>query len=152
MSNYTINNPKTLINGIEYNWSTVSFSIGLYTFSGITDISYTEAMQKQFLYGRGNKAVAFTPSNYELSGSITIHKSELEILHQSALEAGKKSILELEPFVVTIIYRSLDNVRLITEVLEGVSITNITNSTTQGDEAVTVTLDFISHNLSKATI
>lgn len=153
MSNYTTNNPvTTLINGIEYNWSSVNFVISGTLIEGITDISYQENLTITPLYGRGNKANAYSVGNHEYTGSITIRKSELDKLTVGAQNALKDTILHLEPFPINIVYKSLDETRIVSEILVNCMFTSVDTSSSQGDEAVGVTLPFIYTDIKKVIL
>lgn len=144
MANYNTNNPvTTLINGIEYSWSSVNFVISGTLIEGITDISYSQNLQITPLYGRGNKVNSYSVGNHEYTGSITIRKSELDKLTVGSQNALKESILHLEPFPINIVYKSLDDARIVTEQLLNVMFTTIDTSSSQNDEAVTVNLNFL---------
>ena len=153
MSNYTINNPATLINGLEFGWSSINLSFpGGYNIIGVTEISYEENLNKEPLYGKGSKPVAYGTGNHGYTGSVTVYKSEFDRIELAAQIAGDITSLHTEPFSVTIMYRNLGDTKITTERLTGVTITNISNSAGQGDTGLLTTLTFFFTDMERVII
>lgn len=68
--------PTPLINGINYSWSNIKFSLFGVPLIGITEIDYIRKMKKENNYGYGQDPISRGYGNIEPDGGITIYWDE----------------------------------------------------------------------------
>ena len=129
----------TLINGIEYSWSTITITVNGTPIAGATGVSYSETRTKENIYGAGDKPVSRGRGNREYEGSLTLLKSELEALKNSS---PNRSVLDIPPFVISISFVP-DGSQPVTEVLKYVEFTEEPFDGSQGDTSFELELPFI---------
>ncbi len=129
----------TLINGIEYGWSSIRVTINGTVLAGIRGISYTKTREKEYIHGAGSEPVSFGQGNTTYEGSLTLLKSELEALKNSA---PNRSIVDIPPFSVTVSFVP-DGAQPVTELLKNVVFTEQVMDGSQGDMSFELELPFI---------
>lgn len=128
-----------MFNSKEYEWSNTKVVLGGRTITGIRGIEYKEALEKEYLYAKGNKPVGIQHGNYSYDGKITILQSELIALKEAAKLAGK-NLLKLS-FSIVVAYGNVSEGDPIhTDTLLGVEFTDITKAMKQGDKMMEVEL------------
>ncbi len=90
-----------LINGREFGWADIAFSIGGIPVSGITAIKYEEEQEKEDIYGAGRTPVTRGYGRIKIKASITLLGSTVMALTAQAPE-GK--LHRISPFPVTVSY------------------------------------------------
>ena len=129
----------TLINGIEYGWSSIRVTINGTVLAGIRGISYTKTREKENVYGAGNEPVSRGLGNTTYEGSITLLKSELEALKNSS---PNRSIVDIAPFTITVSFVP-DGAQPVTQLLKYVEFTEEVMDGSQGDMSFELELPFI---------
>lgn len=129
----------TLINGIEYSWSTITITVNGTPVAGATSVNYTETRTKENIYGSGDKPVSRGRGNREYEGALTLLKSELEALKNSS---PNRSVLDIPPFTITISFVP-DGAQPVTEVLKYVEFTEQPFDGSQGDTSFELELPFV---------
>ena len=127
------------INGVAYAWEGITVNASYGEMIDIKDISYDEGQEKEALYGKGSKPVAYGKKNVTSTGKMTLRREEL--LKWEKHEG--KSVIDLDPFPITVSYAAKDR-DTTTDVLRQCVITNKAGmGAAQGDGEVTVDLDFL---------
>ncbi|MGL4367654.1 MAG: hypothetical protein ACRCTQ_05195 [Brevinemataceae bacterium] len=135
---------SALINGKFFDWGDITISLlplSPVLFSA-KEISYSEEMEAEAIYGRGRAPIGFGRGNWKASGSLSLLKSEFEAL---AL-ATPNGILNLDPRVViiNIVYSNMfeGTTPLSTDTLTGIRFTKISDKAAQNDKSIYTSLDF----------
>jgi len=123
-------------NSDEYAWKDITAVVNGRPLLGITGVKYGEKIDREYLYGKGNKPRAIQDKNISYEGELKVRQSELEALTASS---PKKSILNLTLDVVTIAYAPEDGV-ITTDQLVHVKFSENMKELNQGDAAMEVTL------------
>ena len=133
------------INGKQFDWGDITISLLPITPVVFTakSISWDEELEAEAIYGKGRVPVGYGKGNWKASGKIEMLKSEFEAL---ALIAPS-GILNMDPrfTVINVLYsNSLDSlIPLTTTTLTGIRFTKASDSATQGDKELKVSLDFL---------
>lgn len=124
-----------LINGNRYDYSSVEITLNGSRVLGISECSYTSALEPGTVFGTGAQILGRTRGQLEESGSMTLYKQEftelIAALGQGYMEAA---------FDVTVSYRDTGS-PLTTDVLRGCRITSVADSPAQGSDAIAVSCD-----------
>lgn len=133
------------INGKQFDWGDITISLLPITPVVFTakSISWDEELEAEAIYGKGRVPVGYGKGNWKASGKIEMLKSEFEAL---ALIAPS-GILNMDPrfTVINALYsNSFDSlIPLTTTTLTGIRFTKASDSATQGDKELKVSLDFL---------
>ena len=133
------------INGKQFDWGDITISLLPITPVVFTakSISWDEELEAEAIYGNGRVPVGYGKGNWKASGKIEMLKSEFEAL---ALIAPS-GILNMDPrfTVINVLYsNSFDSlIPLTTTTLTGIRFTKASDSATQGDKELKVSLDFL---------
>ena len=133
------------INGKQFDWGDITISLLPITPVVFTakSISWDEELEAEAVYGKGRVPVGYGKGNWKASGKIEMLKSEFEAL-ALIVPSG---ILNMDPRFTTInvLYsNSLDSaIPLTTTTLTGIRFTKASDSASQGDKELKVSLDFL---------
>lgn len=136
-------------NSREYEWSDVTAVLGGRVITGIRGVEYKESLEKELLYGKGNKPRGIQHGNYAYDGKLSLLQSELDAL-QTACKIAGTSILEVRLNLVVVYGNPTKGDIIHTDVLENVEFTEVSKAMKQGDKFMEVELPFIF--LSKKSI
>lgn len=117
----------------------MSVAFGGRILEGITEVEYTEKVEKELLYGRGCKPHSIVRGNSSFEGKLSIWQSELEAMTR---DATNKNILGLE-FDVVIAYVPNDGGQIVTDILKNVQFTEVKKAMKQGDKNMVVELPIL---------
>lgn len=123
----------------QYAWCDISVALGGRIINGITEVEYTEKIEKEKLYGRGCKPHGVVRGNRDYEGKITLWQSELEAMTR---DAPNKDILNLS-FDIVVSYVPHDGGQIVTDILKGVEFTEIKKAMKQGDKNMLVEMPII---------
>lgn len=76
------------VNSKEYSFSDINVTFLGRTVTGLRAIKFSVKVDKELLFGRGNKALAIQSGNQTVEGSITLLQSEFEALIAAAKAAN----------------------------------------------------------------
>lgn len=96
--------------GKEYSWARVQAILPGKTIpvQGITEFTYSEKQDKEFIHAAGNLPVALGEGKRSFSGKIKILQSEFEAMVRAI--AGNEAPTQLQPFNLTFAYAGEDNI------------------------------------------
>ena len=133
------------INGKQFDWGDITISLLPITpvvFTAKT-ISWDEELEAEAIYGKGRIPVGYGKGNWKASGKLEMLKSEFEAL---AL-ITPSGILNMDPRSTTInvLYSNSGDglMPVTTTTLTGIRFTKASDSATQGDKELKVSLDFL---------
>ncbi len=126
-----------MINGKKYSWQSITTALPHGEAIDIKDISYDEGIEKEALYGKGNKPVGYGVKNQSSTAKITLRREEVDKWEKHS----GKSVLNLPPFPITVSYGD-DELPTVTDELRQCVVTNKSGmGAAQGDGEITVDLD-----------
>lgn len=131
-----------MFNSKEYEWSDVSVVLGGRIITGIRGVEYKASLEKEVIYGKGNKPKGIQHGNFAYDGKITIFQSELEALDIAA-KAANSDILQLNFEIVVSYGNPMKGDLVHTDILQSCEITEISKSIKQGDKFMEVELPLI---------
>lgn len=88
--------------GTMQGWSQITANLLGRDLEGITELSYTDTVTKENVYGAGQYPIGRSQGNYEAEASITLLKEEVDALRLS-MPPGKR-LQDLAPFDITVVY------------------------------------------------
>jgi hypothetical protein len=130
----------SIINGKSYDWADVDVQIpGLYI--EVQEISYDDELEKELVYGRGNRPRGYGSGNYKASGKISLLRDDYNDLigYCKKLKIPFYKLF-IDKIVVT--YGS-DGQPMKTDVIEKVTFAKRSGGGKQGDKSLTVDLDMV---------
>lgn len=134
----------TLINGVSYGWSSVTFPVAGVPIVGITKINYKKTQVKENIYGVGVQPVSRGYGNKTYEGSITIKREELNRL---ILAAPDNDISNITPFTIPVIYSDGTRVTPRVDELKAVEFKGFDMTTNQGDTSIDVEIELVIGNI-----
>ena len=132
---------KTLINkfGKVAGWNSIKTVMMGRELEGITELSYNDSKEKENIYGAGGMPIGRGEGNYKAEATITLTREEIIAL-QLAVGSGK-SILDIEPFDIPVIYE-YGNL-LYKDVIRNCEFTNNPVSVKQNDKSISQQLTLL---------
>lgn len=131
---------SVLVNGKAYDWSDVDIKLPGLTIE-VQEISYDDELEKEVVYGKGQKPRGYGEGNYKSEGKISLLRDD----YDSLLDYCKKKNTPLLKLVIPKIVVSYANegARTRSDVLNTVTFTKRSNKASQGDKNLKVDLDMI---------
>ncbi len=127
------------INGVEYDWESITLQLPHGAAVDFTDISYNDEKPVEARYGKGSLPKGYGRGNYKASGSVTLDLEEFEALRKGL--GG--NIYKATPKNIVVSYAN-DDKPTVTDTLPDVKFTKTDTSSKQGDSnAGSRKLDFI---------
>lgn len=127
----------------QYSWCSLSIALGGRIIEGVTEVEYTVKKEKEFLYGRGCKPHQILSGNVSYEGKIKIWQSELEAMTRDAQD---KDVTKMR-FDIVIAYVPEGGGQIVTDILEGVEITEVKKGIAQGDKNMEIELPILFLNI-----
>ncbi len=129
-----------LINGREYGWADIYFTIGGVPLTGITSIKYEEEQEKKNVYGSGKYARTRGYGRIKTKASITLLGSTVMALLSVAPD-GK--LHRIAPFSITVSYMP-DNQPMQTHIIKSCEFLKNTFDWKEGDMDKQIEFELIS--------
>jgi len=130
-----------MINGKRYGWEDITINLPHGPLLDVESIEYSDKQDKEGIYGRGSLPRGYGVGNYEGEGKLTLKREEFNRLVDYA-KAQKRSLYRLPPFNISVSYAN-DDQPITTDHIKGVTFTETSSSSSQGDTSVNVELSFI---------
>ena len=137
---------NVLINGKEYDWSSVEIGIDdapQILKDHIVAIDYEDKENIKARYGRGNTPIGWTKGKWEGSGKITLTRTGFNILMEWVRSQGKQRVSQIPPFPITISYLDDEFNVAVTDKLPSVKMDNPKTKAAEGDEKVDVEITLV---------
>ena len=135
----------------EYQFSQITVNASGVDVGALQHIAYTSELEKEFIYGKGNKPRAIQEGNYKFEGSIGLLQNDLRKLE---LLRGDRDIQLLRGTNIVIVYR-IDNLtigeapRLRTDILQGVRYGGHELRFNQGDKKMVIEIPIMFLDIKK---
>lgn len=130
---------KVLINGEAFSWSQIALSVGQNEIYGISKISYSDNVEMQNNYGRGNFPVSRGYGKYAAEASITLSKAEVVALLRTT---KTKRLQDIKEFDVTVAFMPEDG-EIVTDKIMFCRFLNNGVDVSRGDMEIEVELSLI---------
>lgn len=130
-----------LINGTRHSWASIELVLFGITITGVTAVSYKKKSTITNEYGAGGEPVHRGVGNNEYEASITLMKYEVDRI-MAALPAGK-SLGDIAPFNIAVVYKPQGNDILKTDVIQQCQFLEQGIDTKQNDTKIEVALPLL---------
>ncbi len=136
---------SVMINGKQFDWGDITISLLPLTsvVYSAKSISWDEELEAEAVYGKGRNPIGYGKGNWKASGKMEMLKSEFEALALTATNG----ILNLDPrtTVINVLYNNIGDslVPVSVNTLSGIRFTKVSDSASQGDKELKVSLDFL---------
>lgn len=133
-----------LINGLRFDFSSVTIRIGTQLFNGVKSLKYSQTLEPGIVRGNRSQVIGRTRGPLDSEGSIELYRSEFQDLISALVAlptagAGALGYMEV-PFDITAVYAEV-GVPPITDVIVGARIKKHELSGQEGGDALTVACD-----------
>lgn len=135
----------SLINGVNYSWSNISFILFGVTVNGITKISYKRKQKKENNYGFGSKPVSRGYGNYEFEGSIELYQDEWKRIIAAS---PNRDPFQIPPFDIPVVFGG-DGVDVNRDVLRSVEFNEDGFDASQGDTRLLISVPLVIADIEK---
>ncbi len=130
-----------MANTKEYAWSDVKINLLGRTVIGVQGVSYKTSVEKEPLFGRGNKPLRLQSGNYTFEGEIMLLQSELEALRTAVKTINPLYKITDISFDLVVSYG--DGLTAVTDIVLGCEITEYEKGMEQNDKFMKITLPFM---------
>ena len=130
-----------MINGVAYDWQSITVSLLGRPVVGITSIEYDDALAKANNYGAGAYPVSRGRGKYEAKCKLTLQMEEVAAI-QKALPAGQR-LQDIASFPITVSYLPSDATRRTTDRINFCEFTSNSRKVKQGDMEIAIEFDLI---------
>ena len=128
-------------NSKEYSWCQLhAYMLGREV-GGARAVEYTTKKTKEALYATGAHPRSIQHGRRECEGTLTLLQSEFIALNDVAVAGGYEDIMDVE-FDLVVSYISSSGVT-VTDIVRGVSITELPHSLKEGDLYMEIALPFV---------
>lgn len=128
----------TGFNSNEYGWKDVTIGVDGQVMLTALGISFKDDVERELIYGKGDKPIGVNDGNVKYEGELKIHQSELQKLMLLKGNKGTKGLRDL-----TIVVAYSKGLRVTTRTLIGCAITSSGEGYNQNDKFAEITLPFI---------
>lgn len=136
-----------LVNGVQYDWGSVSFVLFGVPITQITKISYSRKQKKENNYGAGYVPVSRGYGNIEFEASIEMYFDQWQ---QIISLAPNNDPLQIPPFDIPVIFANTGQIP-IKDVLRSCEFTEDPFSGSQGDTKLMVTIPILPAQIDRGT-
>ncbi len=128
------------VNGKVYDWADINLSFAGFS-TEVQEISYDDELEKEQVYGKGNKPRGYGTGNYKASGKLSLLRDD----YQDLVDYCNRKKISLYSLVIDkiVVAYGKNGQRMTVDVLDKVTFTKRGKSAKQGDKSLTVDLDFI---------
>lgn len=128
----------------EYAWANVSIVLAGKKLGGVQGVKYKYSTEKERLFGAGGNARSIQTGNTTVEGELMLLQNEYDILvlaARAALGSPFAKVTELPGLDLVISY--LQGVKSTTDIVFGVSFTEVEKGMESGDKFMKITMPFL---------
>lgn len=130
----------SIINGKAYDWGDVNVDIPGLSLQ-VQEISYDDELEKEVVYGKGQRPRGFGEGNYKSEGKLSLLRDDYDDL---VTYCKNRNIGLYKLVIPKIVISYADGIaRTKTDVLYSVTFTKTSHKNAQGDKSLKVDLDFL---------
>lgn len=130
----------SIINNKAYDWADITLMITGFRLE-VQEISYDDELEKELVYGMGNKPRGFGTGNYKAGGKLSVLRDDYNDL-LAYLSRKKIKLYDLVIDKIVVAYGT-DGQPMTVDTLQKVTFTKRSTGGKQGDKSIMVDLDFI---------
>lgn len=140
-----------LFDSREFEWADIKVVLFSREISGLRGLTYKKTQDKEAIYGAGNRPLSIQRGNKKYSGTLTILKSEFDLLNVAAVAAGYSDIVDVpgKLISITVAYKKEGDAYIKVDHIVNVEFTDFEEGMKQGEAHKEVTLPFICLGISK---
>jgi hypothetical protein len=129
-----------IINGKSYDWADVAVKLPGLDIE-VQEISYDDELEKEVVYGKGNRPRGYGTGNYKSEGKLSLLKDDFDDL----VAYCKRRNVALYKLVIpkVIVSYANETQKTKTDELSTVILTKTSQKNAQGDKSIKVDVDFI---------
>ena len=133
----------------ECAWAHVSVTLLGRTIVGLRGFEFKKTVEKEHLYGAGDKPIDIQSGNQKFEGNLKLLKYEVDMLNDAAKDQDYSDILDVphDLIVITCDYKKRDNDKTRTITVSGVAFNEMTVTMEQNAKMTEVTLPFLAMNI-----
>jgi len=142
------------IRSSECAWHHAELKLFARVIRGFRGFELKKTVEKEHLFGAGNKAIDIQTGNETNTGNIVVLGFELDQLNRTAQAAGYQDITEVphEAIAMTLSYKKAITDPKTTVLVRGVAFTEYTHAMQQNAKMREVTLPFLAMDMISTTI
>jgi hypothetical protein len=125
----------------QFNYRDVTIYLLGKKLTGAQGVKYSVKVEKEALYGRGNKAMSIQTGNESVEGELKILQMELELL--IAAVKLKDPLAKITDFSFDLVVVYQQGLKAITDVIQGVEFSEYEKGLEQGDKFMEISLKFL---------
>jgi hypothetical protein len=144
-----------LVNGQEWEYGDIKVSVLGLNCTGLRGITYKKKQNKEAVGGQGNNPKAVQRGEKSYDGSLTLLKSDVDLLDAAAQDAGFEDLVDVPGNLITITASYQKDgaaVALNVDVIKNVEFLEAEDGMKKGDMFKEITLPFIALGLTKKRI
>ncbi|MBV8255000.1 MAG: hypothetical protein JO154_20535 [Chitinophaga sp.] len=134
----------------EFEWADVKVVLFGREISGLRGLTFKKSYEKEVIYGAGNTPQAVQRGNKKYDGTLTILKSEFDMLNEAAVVAGFDDIVDVPAHLISITCTYSNDSKIQVNQLLNVEFTDYEDGMKQGEKFKEVALPFICMNIKKS--
>jgi hypothetical protein len=133
----------------ECAWAHVSVTLLGRTIVGLRGFEFKKTIEKEHLYGAGDKPIDIQSGNQKFEGNLKLLKFEVDMLNDAAVNAKYADILDVphDQIVITCDFKKKDSDTTRTITVSGVAFNELTTAMEQNAKMTEVTLPFLAMNI-----
>jgi hypothetical protein len=133
----------------ECAWAHVSVTLLGRTIVGLRGFEFKKTVEKEHLYGAGDKPIDIQSGNQKFEGNLKLLKFEVDMLNDAAQDEDYADILDVphDLIVITCDYKKKDTDKTRTITVSGVAFNELTTTMEQNAKMTEVTLPFLAMNI-----
>lgn len=130
----------SIINGKSYDWADISVKLPGFDLE-VQEISYDDELEKEAVYGKGNRPRGYGTGNYKSEGKMSLLKDDFDDLVAYCKRMGTPLYkLVIDKIIVS--YAN-ETQKTKTDELNTITFTKTSQKGAQGDKSLKVDMDFI---------
>ncbi|MBU5312220.1 hypothetical protein KQI38_09290 [Tissierella carlieri] len=129
-----------VINGKSYDWADISVKLPGLDLE-VQEISYDDELEKEAVYGKGNRPRGYGTGNYKSEGKMSLLKDDFDDLVAYCKRMGV-SLYKLVIDKIVVSYAN-ETQKTKTDELNTITFTKTSQKGAQGDKSLKVDMDFI---------
>jgi hypothetical protein len=139
-------------NSREFEFADIKVAIMGRELSGLRGLTYKKSQEKELVYGAGNAPKAIQRGNKKYDGTLTVLKSDFDLMNLSARAAGYEDIVDVpgDLINITCVFEKPGTGMLSTDSCINVEFTEMEDGMKQNDKFKEVALPFIFTKLKQA--
>lgn len=130
----------------EFEFADIKVSMLGTELSGLRGLTYKKSQEKELIYAAGNQPKAIQRGNKKYEGTITLLKSDFDLLNTASRAAGYEDITDVPGRLINItcLYqKSDDGLQLKTDSLQNVEFSDYEEGMKQGEKFKEISLPFM---------